>query len=682
MDDLRARTTLFCGALTFAIALSVLLRGRRLIHFLFAGFATCVAGWYASQSLSALYHSQVWEQVTTVFTVLIPQFALHVFEGTIESTKSTRFTKVAMALGVPLFLLALSPYHNAPVSLGVIYSYVVCLFGASLYMLHRRGQASRSRAIRDRVRFLVFVGALATSFTLADFLSFLGVSLPPIGAVLAIVFVFVLAESLQRPRLADLYELSGRLMVSTILAFALAGIFYGLIEYVGRAGAMYLNAVLAAIVFLVLVEPMRSEIQRRIHQFFFRERYDLETSIAELQRKIAHTIELNELGPVIMTGLENSRRVTAAALYLRDPEGLERIATYGPECPPRIDALALRPLLSRLETSLSLEELSRTTPDTDAPLHTAIATMSALRSSYVVAIRSDDKDLIGLLAVADERARDAFTPEEVILLEALGAQISVAISNTRIYAKLKERDRLASLGAMAAGLAHEVKNPLGSIKGAAQLLEESVYDASTREFLGIIIEETDRLNRVVGSFLDYARPHTGNPVPLDINAAIRRATQILAGAESSPGLELKLDLTEELPYATLDAEQFRQVLINLVQNSIQAVNREGTVTISTSTRPESFGAQPGQRFIEVSVHDTGPGIAPGVLQNLFVPFFTTKRQGTGLGLAISQRIVQSAGGRIEVQNEPGRGATFCMLLPASEEKLLSVAPPSLVDAAT
>jgi two-component system, NtrC family, sensor histidine kinase HydH len=673
MEDLRARTTLFCGALAFAIALSVLLRGRRLIHWLFAGFATCVAAWYASQSLSALYASAVWDRVTTILTVLIPQFALHVFEGTVEGKRNTRFAQIAFVLGIPMLMLALSPYHNHPASLGLIYSYLVVLFGAALFFLHRRGQESPSRAIRDRVRFLVVMGALAATFTLADFLSFLGVSLPPIGAVLAIVFVFVLAESLQRPRLADLYELSGRLLVSTILAFALAGIFYGLLTYIGKFGAMYLNAVLAAIVFLVLVEPLRGEIQKRIHQFLFRERYDLETSIAELQRRLAHTIELSDLGTVLMDGLDQSRRVTAAALYLRDPDGFERAASLGTDCPARLEQLALRPLLASLTTSLSLEEVARKTADTNSPLHTAMATLGPLGTGYMMGIFGEDKDLIGILCASDDRVRDALSPEEVSLLEALAAQIGVTIANTRIYARLKERDRLASLGAMAAGLAHEVKNPLGSIKGAAQLLEESVHDAHTREFLGIIIEETDRLNRVVESFLDYARPHTGNPVPLDINAAIRRTTQILLGSENTPGLEVRLELAEGLPYATFDAEQFRQVLINLVQNAIQAVNRQGVVTIATTTRAQSMSRGRAEKLIEVTVHDTGPGLAPGVIQNLFVPFFTTKKQGTGLGLAITQRIVQSAGGRIEVHNEAGSGATFSLLLPASEERLLTQA---------
>ena len=564
-----------------------------------------------------------------------------------------------------------------PLALGSLYFYVVGLIAAALYTLHRRGQASASRAIRDRVRFLVVIGAIATTFTLGDFLSFLGVPLPPIGAVLATVFIFVLSESLQRRRLADLYELTGRLLVSTVLAFCLAGIFYGFITYIGRFGAMYLNAVLAAIVFLVLFEPLRAEVDKRIRQFFFRERYDLETSIAEVQRRLAHTMEAEEIGTTLMHGLERARRFTSAALYIRDPDGFARIGMLGENAPNRLEALALRPVLDRLGTSMSLEELLRSEVEADVLAATASATLGSLRMGILLAVRDDDNELIGLLCVADERIRDAFAPEEIVLLEALAAQVGVAITNTRVYSKLKERDRLATLGAMAAGLAHEVKNPLGAIKGAAQLLEEAMpaaADATTRDFVGIIVDETNRLNRVVSSFLDYARPHAGNPVPLDVNAVVRRTVQIVASAEEHRDMEISLDLEEDLPYASIDAEQLRQVLINLVRNATQAMNGQGTIVISTSMRPSSraFGRED-DTYLEINVRDNGPGIGPKELPNLFVPFFTTKEQGTGLGLAISQRIIQTAGGRVEVHSQAGQGTTFTVVLPVAKEKML---PPS------
>jgi signal transduction histidine kinase len=708
VEDLRPKTILFCAVLALAIALSVLLRGRRAVHWLFAAFAADVALWYASQSLAGFFRADLWERVTGVLTVLLPQFAIRLFQNVVPieiHSNETRLSRFAAVMGMPVLALAVSPYHDRPFVLGAVYTYVVGLLAAALITLARRGQRSASRAVRDRVRFLVVVGAAATTFSLADFLSYLGVHLPPIGAVLSIVFLFVLAESVTRARLADIYEMSGRLLVFTALAFCLAGIFYLFVMVIGGFDTMYLNAVLAAIVFLVLFEPLQTEVERRIHQFLFRERYDLETSVADLRKRLAHVLEIDVMVATLMEGLERSRRVTTAALYLRDQDGdgFDLAGSIGVAVPKRVETLGARPLLDRLDVqaSVMLEELSR--DKADAALLAAATGLGVLSSAVVLIVRGDEDGRVGLLFVVDDRVRDAFTPEEVSLLETVAAQIGIVVANSRVYSRMKERDRLAALGSMAAGLAHEVKNPLGAIKGAAQLLEEVgawTPDDGAREFVGIILEEVDRLDRVVGSFLDYARPHAGNPIPLDLNAAVRRTVQILSSQITDDGIDVQLDLSDRMPRARIDPEKLRQVLMNLMQNAIQAMDGRGKVTVATSARRSGRGRVPPQdasspslrrsapeefEVAEVSVRDTGPGISPKVLRNLFVPFFTTKTQGTGLGLAISQSIVQNAGGTIEVQSQPGAGTTFTISLPTAPPGAASTPPlagPRSADAAS
>lgn len=695
MQDLRPKTILFCAVLALAIALSVLLRGRRAVHWLFAAFAADIALWYGSQSLAGFFRADIWERVTGVLTALLPQFAVHLFQNVIPlevHSTETRLARFAAVAGIPVILVSISPYHDRPLALGAVYTYVFGLLAAALISLARRGQRSTSRAVRDRVRFLVLVGAAAMTFSMADFLSYLGVSLPPIGAVLSIVFLFVLAESVTRPRLADIYELAGRLLVSTALAFCLAGIFYLFVMVIGGFDTMYLNAVLAAIVFLVLFEPLQTEVETRIHQFFFRERYDLEKSVSDLRKRLVHALEVDEMVSTLMQELTRSRRVTTAAFYLRDPEGdgFDLVGAIGAAVPKRIEMLGARPLIERVEArgAVSLEELAREANKADSVVLAAAETLGVLKSAVTMVVRGDDEESAGLLFLTDDRVRDAFTPEEVSLLETVAAQIGVVLANSRLYSRMKERDRLAALGSMAAGLAHEVKNPLGAIKGAAQLLEDvdgtSVDEPTSREFVGIIIEEVNRLDRVVGSFLDYARPHAGNPIPLDINAAVRRTVQILSSQIADGSIDVALDLAEPLPRARIDPEKFRQVLINLVQNAIQAMDGHGKITVFTSMRRSGRGRLSGHdstsshmkragaedcELVEVSVRDTGPGISPKVLRNLFVPFFTTKVEGTGLGLAISQSIVQNAGGTIEVHSQPGAGTTFTIVLPSADGAL-------------
>ncbi|RYE92132.1 MAG: GAF domain-containing protein [Myxococcales bacterium] len=674
-SDLRKRTLILCAGLALAIAVSVLLRGRRRMNVLFAAFAGDMALWYLAQSFYGIFQASIWARVTALLAVLLPQFAVHLFETILPPVESrrTRLGRVAATLAVPLVLLVLSPYHDSGWTRSLVFFYVGGLLLTSLYFLARRGRNSTSRATQGRVRYLVGVGALATAFSLVDFIWFLGVELPPVGPVLSVIFLFALAQSLGQKRLLPLYELLGRLVVATALSFTLAGIFYVCVTVIGRFSTMYLNAVLAAVVILTLFEPLRQKVEEKIHQIFFRERYGLENAVTKARRRLVHTLELDELRAVVLGALEASRRVTHAALYLSDGTSLVLSGALGGEFPPHVEMATALPLLDRIGRagSLVLDDIGREAADGgDVPEidRAGGAALGLDRTGVVLPVRGEGTELLGLLVVRDERVRDAFSPEEVALLESFAAQMSVAFENTRAYGRMKTRDRLADLGQMAAGLAHEIKNPLGAIKGAAQLLAEPASDAApldaqAREFVGIILEEVERLDRVVGSVLDYARPAAASTTAVDLNAIVQRTTQIL---ESSEEGAIELQLEDELPRARIDPEKLRQVLINLIQNGLQATSNRGPVVVATRRRTARWGAET-DGWLEIAVSDRGPGISKKILKNLFVPFFTTKDTGTGLGLAISQQIIQSAGGSIQVVTVEGEGTTFIILLPPVTE---------------
>ncbi len=225
------------------------------------------------------------------------------------------------------------------------------------------------------------------------------------------------------------------------------------------------------------------------------------------------------------------------------------------------------------------------------------------------------------------------------------------------------RDRLAVMGEMAAGLAHEIRNPLGAIKGAAQYLDPSEVGKEAGEFLGIIVEECNRLNRVVDQFLDYARPLKTNMATTDMNTLVANACRVFTTGRDMSGLELKLELADELPDVQADPQQITQVLLNLLSNAADAMKGSGRIIVKTRC---SIDASEGRR-VEIVVTDTGPGIPPELRQKIFVPFFTTKEKGTGLGLAICQRIVEGHKGQLMVRSAPGAGTTFTISLPAPEK---------------
>jgi two-component system sensor histidine kinase HydH len=694
LDLLRTRTTLVCGALAIAIAASTLLRGRvRKVHLLFAAFAADVGLWYLSQFLQGFFRDEIWTRFTAILAVLLPQFALQLFEAMIphEPVRRSRLVKLAGVLVLPMALLVIGLLESQIVRAGLLI-YVFALLTSGLFTLGQRGERSVSRATQRRVRFLVLVGALACLASVSEYASFLVPNLPPVGAALSVVFLFMLAQALRHERLLDMYEMLGRLLVATAVAFLLAGLVFVLIEYIGKFNTMYLNAILASIVLLVLVDPLRARVEEQIQKFLFRERVDLERSLSDARDRLVHTLQVEEMGAAVVSALEQSGRATVGALYLRDPEGtgFDKLAGFGPGIPPRVEAAAARALLDRLERGpVDLEEVERDARQADgAKPAGAVAVLSAaealgsLENGLVLGIHDQERMLIGLLALADTRVRDAFAPDEIALLSDFAAKIAVVVENSRVYAQMKNRDRLTELGRMAAGLAHEIRNPLGAIKGAAQLLTDPAPDGrepdpTSREFLGIILEEVDRLDRVLGSILDYARPNPGVAVPTDVNAVVRQTLRFLSNERMSDDLQVEEMLEPSLPRVAIDPEQLRQVLMNLHRNAAQAMRGRGLITVSTrvrlglGTRPGGPGDEP---FVELTVADNGPGISQNVLRNLFQPFFTTKDKGTGLGLATSKNIIEGAGGRIEVRSYEGKGSTFSIVLPATNDTIGTPTP--------
>src|SRR5262245_21166662 len=412
--DLRTRTSLFCGALALAIVVSILLRGRaRRPQLFFAAFAADIGLWYLAQWLYQWMRADVWARFTAVLAVLLPQFALHLLEAIVpQPERRSTLLRVAGALGVPMLVLVLSPQHRHGLVRGAVFLYVFGLIAAGLWSLAVRGERSRSRATQRRVRFLVLVGALAATFSLADFLWFIGAPLPPVGAVLSIVFLFILAESLTRERLVDLYEILGRLLVSTALAFCLAGIFYVFVVLFGGFETMYLGAILAAIVILVLFEPLRANVEVYINKAFFRERVDLERAVSRARAQLVHVLEVDQMLQVVLSGLEESRPATAAALYLRDPAGVayDHGPSFGPSVPRRIDGAAARPLLERLTSasSVGLEDVAYRVAEArraglgheaeaEARLLAAAEVLGPLKGGVCLGIHGEDKSLLAFL---------------------------------------------------------------------------------------------------------------------------------------------------------------------------------------------------------------------------------------------------------------------------------------------
>ena len=221
--------------------------------------------------------------------------------------------------------------------------------------------------------------------------------------------------------------------------------------------------------------------------------------------------------------------------------------------------------------------------------------------------------------------------------------------------RVRQADRLATVGRMAANIAHEIRNPLASLTGAIEVLTSPLTAEDARERLSqIVARESERLNHIIKNFLEYARPAPLSIATFDAAAAIEEVLLLLEHRASPGSLKVIREFAPSIPWP-VDAQQFRQILWNLCLNAVEAMPNGGELRVAAAVRSER---------LEVSVSDTGDGIGAADLSHVFEPFFSTKSEGTGLGLALVHRIVQDHGGEIDVRSSPGLGTTFTLTLPA------------------
>jgi len=275
--------------------------------------------------------------------------------------------------------------------------------------------------------------------------------------------------------------------------------------------------------------------------------------------------------------------------------------------------------------------------------------------------------------------------------DAQGGLVAILTDRTelkRAEVSARRKERLASLGELSAGVAHEIRNPLAGIGASAQLLSERLgADENHRRLIELILDEVARLDRIVESMLQFARPPEPQLRLAPLGAVLDRALGLLAEEAETSGVTIETHPAGELPQIWIDPDQIEQVVLNLARNALQAMEESGgalTLTLRRVSRPRYIRVRSGRRredrggvqpaegplqdWVELEIQDTGHGILPEELDRIFNPFYTTRKRGTGLGLAISEAIVREHGGMITVQSRPGHGTTVLVDLPEDKRQ--------------
>ncbi|HEY4057652.1 MAG TPA: ATP-binding protein [Kofleriaceae bacterium] len=700
--NIQAVSALLAALLILAIGMSVLLRSRRdKMYTSFAQFTFTVSAWHLCTFIDAATDSPVMRWLALWAAATIPVTAIRFFriflsQPSIGGPKRGPRVTIAWTLAAYAVLVygaIAQPVHQTsyfqiPFGIYVFGGLYRCVW--DLWITYR---ATTKRVERNRVGYLALGGFVATTLALTDVLPRFDIAWPAVGNVLGILYLYFLSQTLFRNRLIDVNELLGKMAVLGTLVVLLSAVYGFLLYWIGsgQKGLYLLNALVASFVILILFEPVRSWLENSINRWLLRQRSELRGRLETVRRELPGVVDVNDMVGKIIAALEESRRVTDAAVYLLDSDGagFDKAGGLGAVAPERLDANAERTLLDRVRGSyLDRDLLQReideigagADPEKEAkrgPLMALAQRVDELGADMIFPLLGSAETeqgpwLLGLFLVKDDRTAGAFDADDIDMFRQLAIGAARVIESNQAYERVKERDRLAVLGEMAAGLAHEIRNPLGAIKGAAQLImtdgsvKSPSMPAETAEFLAIIVEEANRLNNVVTRFLDYARPERPGREgadKVDLNNVVRRTVQLLQ-QEPLKNVEVRVRLDDHLPMIAGDPESLIQVFLNLGQNALQAMPEGGTLEIlSTRRRRSRLGY--GQ-FAEVRFRDSGIGIPRDRLKKLFIPFYTTKQKGTGLGLAISHRIINQHGGTIEVRSTIGQGSTFSVFLPAAE----------------
>lgn len=243
--------------------------------------------------------------------------------------------------------------------------------------------------------------------------------------------------------------------------------------------------------------------------------------------------------------------------------------------------------------------------------------------------------------------------------ETIGAYLSIKdiTPQKQLEDQMFQSEKFSAFGELAAGIAHEVRNPLTSIRGFLQLFDKSIsIDDPKKSILEIILKEIDRANSIIKQFLLLTKPVIPIRKQADIHKIIKAVLSSLEGEATLNNVECKLIKDPELPPLFIDEEQIRQVILNIAKNGVYSMPNGGTLTIQSTYEEEFQRAQ-------IIIADTGNGIDCATLEKIFDPFFTTRAEGTGLGLTVSYKIIQNHGGRIDVQSEVGVGTSFILTIP-------------------
>jgi signal transduction histidine kinase len=508
----------------------------------------------------------------------------------------------------------------------------------------------------------------------------------PFGNYAVGLYALVVAYAIVKHRLMDIEVIIRKSIIYSLLVSSVAAL-YALIVFGLQnllRGFMPVNewvlTLIAATAIAFGFKSLEEFITVATDRIFFKKKFDYQKALREISGAMVHLTTMDRLvdlitriavktmrleGGLALVLNEKSQRydVLAAVKNVSELRGVSISDNYAliQELRNRQDLLIKDEVAQQInDPRLTEEEKNR--------LRQVRAEMDKFKSEVMVPTFSKDKrvgrKLIGALSLGGKKSQDVFSREDLELLRTLSNQASVALENAILYDEqvrsrevLLKSEKMVALGTMAAGIVHELKNPLAFMQTVSQLMPQKWDDKDFKETtITMLPEEVLRMKGIVDSLLDYSKQQELKLAPTNLKEVVEGVLTVEAYEIRKNSVEIKKEIPPDLPLVMGEKNSLMQILLNLVSNAIQSMRRGGTLII----RLEDHGLR-----VALKVTDTGIGIPRERIRDIFNPFYTTRDIGTGLGLAITQKLVEGHKGTIEVSSIVGQGTTFTVYLPVA-----------------
>ena len=698
------------AALALAINLTLCLvvffdNPKGVVNRVFTLLILSFVGWNAGEliMINSDQHSMALIGVKIIFAgvFLFPVFFLHFsyvfpqkFTRFFDGWRSTLLYAGPVILLIP-FVLLLQVDIGRVLQIGSIFYYVFTFKGpleshvlAWVLSLIGLGYFSwgvlnfilsygQTKIARQRLQILYLLVGICSMFIIglvlhvANYFFELGYSFFFVASLYSLLISFFFALAIVKYRLVDIHFIIRGSILYSILTGLVLVIYVLLIKNVcdilankfGTTSLLVESVFILVLVFLL--RPLERRVEEFIDRFFYRDRYLFQLKFFEFTRTLLNILDLQTLSRATVEFISQALVVNKVGIWTLDVEADSYRMTSQTGFLEERPFAEESPFIAYLKKSPRAVELEYI--KNYYPLQADVKEMMIEHIALVIPFQWEE-GLLGFLLVGDKRNGKNFTIMEIEALEALAPAMAMAISRALLYQNLKRKDlqmmqseKLAALGEMAASFVHGIRNPLGIISGSAETLKKKIPEPVQSEMIQFIREESERINRMLTNFLEFAKPKPPTFQEVNLKDILRRTVDLSSIPARERGVQVVQEYPQDKVSLFLDSEQIHEAFVNLELNALEAMPAGGTLRI-TLTQKEN-------KDVIIRVSDTGVGIPAGRESKIFDPFFTTKEQGTGLGLTIVHTVVKNHGGTISVANNDGGGATFTISLPVPKGML-------------